>query len=238
MLFSRESFHFLSDVLSCGPCLFLFYFFFHIITTEGGAGGRNEGGGGSSYDQDVDIANDDAYFSAVSPGMQHASIKSYFLRCLPNRRGHQRTFFWEAFMFLLEIPPHLEKNIYRKVKKMTDKSRLPTAQDVPAMAKAYLYTPRLPCLEWGKDYRHRKDLIIGDLMAGLTIGVMLIPQSMAYALLSNLPPIMGLYTACIAPMLYAAFGTSKHLQIGPTSLVRILFSVIFLPPSSSVNNRK
>lgn len=48
---------------------------------------------------------------------------------------------------------------------------------------------------------------------------MLIPQSMAYALLANMPPIMGLYTACIAPIFYAALGTSMHLQIGPTSLV-------------------
>jgi sulfate permease, SulP family len=62
--------------------------------------------------------------------------------------------------------------------------------------------------------------MVGDVLAGITIGVMLIPQSMAYALLANMPPIMGLYTACIAPISYAFLGTSKHLQIGPTSLVR------------------
>jgi SulP family sulfate permease len=51
-------------------------------------------------------------------------------------------------------------------------------------------------------------------------GVMLIPQSMAYALLANMPPITGLYTAVISPVFYALLGTSMHLQIGPTSLVR------------------
>lgn len=57
------------------------------------------------------------------------------------------------------------------------------------------------------------------MLAGITIGVMLIPQSMAYALLANMPPIVGLYTATIAPICYAFLGTSNHLQIGPASLV-------------------
>lgn len=62
--------------------------------------------------------------------------------------------------------------------------------------------------------------MVADCLAGLTIGVMLIPQSMAYALLANMPPIMGMYTAVIAPITYCFLGTSMHLQIGPTSLVR------------------
>ena len=54
---------------------------------------------------------------------------------------------------------------------------------------------------------------------------MLIPQSMAYSVLANLPPIYGMYTACIAPIFYAALGTSKHLQIGPTSLISVYLPI-------------
>jgi hypothetical protein len=43
----------------------------------------------------------------------HASLKSFFLRLLPNRTGHTRTFFWDGLMWLMEIPPYLETNIAR-----------------------------------------------------------------------------------------------------------------------------
>ncbi|MEM9921589.1 MAG: solute carrier family 26 protein [Bacteroidota bacterium] len=62
----------------------------------------------------------------------------------------------------------------------------------------------------------------GDLSAGLTVGVVLIPQGLAYAMLAGLPPIYGLYAAIIPPILYVIFGTSRHLMVGPVALDSML----------------
>ncbi len=58
------------------------------------------------------------------------------------------------------------------------------------------------------------DDLRGDAVAGLTVAVMLVPQAMAYALLAGLPPQVGLYAALVAPLAYAALGTSRG-QIRP-----------------------
>lgn len=78
----------------------------------------------------------------------------------------------------------------------------------------------IPILDWIKNYSasHFK----GDVNAGVTVGIMLIPQGMAYAVLAGLPPIYGLY-ASIAPLiLYAIFGTSRQLAVGPVAIVSLL----------------
>src|SRR5690554_5783585 len=62
----------------------------------------------------------------------------------------------------------------------------------------------------------------GDMSAGLTVGIMLIPQGMAYAMLAGLEPIHGLYAATVPLMLYAVFGSSRHLAVGPDALVSLL----------------
>ena len=62
----------------------------------------------------------------------------------------------------------------------------------------------------------------GDLTAGLTVAVMLIPQGMAYAMLAGLPPIVGLYAVTIPLAIYALFGTSRELAVGPVAMVSLL----------------
>ncbi|NIV16780.1 MAG: sodium-independent anion transporter, partial [Aliifodinibius sp.] len=61
-----------------------------------------------------------------------------------------------------------------------------------------------------------------DLRAGLTVGILLIPQSMAYAMLAGLPPVYGLYASIIPLLIYAIFGTSRQLGVGPVAIVSIL----------------
>jgi len=78
----------------------------------------------------------------------------------------------------------------------------------------------LPILDWLPSYK-RTDLQ-GDLSAGLTVGVMLIPQGMAYAMIAGLPPIYGLYASTIPLILYAIFGTSRQLAVGPVAMVSLL----------------
>lgn len=62
----------------------------------------------------------------------------------------------------------------------------------------------------------------GDLNAGITVGVMLIPQGMAYALIAGLPPIYGLYATFIPLIVYALLGTSGQLAVGPVAMVSLL----------------
>ncbi|HYW35000.1 MAG TPA: solute carrier family 26 protein [Balneolaceae bacterium] len=78
----------------------------------------------------------------------------------------------------------------------------------------------IPITDWLSDYS--VDLFKDDLRAGLTVGILLIPQSMAYALLAGLPPIYGLYTSIIPLVIYAFFGTSHQLAVGPVAKVSIL----------------
>ncbi|WP_194778052.1 SulP family inorganic anion transporter [Pararhodonellum marinum] len=77
-----------------------------------------------------------------------------------------------------------------------------------------------PILESLKVYK-QKDLQ-GDLSAGLTVGIMLIPQGMAYAMLAGLEPIHGLYAVTVPLLLYAIFGTSRQLAVGPVAMVSLL----------------
>lgn len=79
-----------------------------------------------------------------------------------------------------------------------------------------------PILEWLPQYN--SDFFKGDLIAGLTVGVMLIPQGMAYAMLAGMPPIYGLYASIIPLILYAIFGTSRQLAVGPVAMVALLIA--------------
>lgn len=77
-----------------------------------------------------------------------------------------------------------------------------------------------PILEWLPAYR-RADLP-GDVSAGLTVGIMLIPQGMAYAMIAGLPPVFGLYAALIPQIIYALTGTSRQLAVGPVAMDSLL----------------
>lgn len=82
------------------------------------------------------------------------------------------------------------------------------------------FTRYLPILTWGRSYT--RAILVNDLIAALIVTIMLIPQSLAYALLAGLPPEAGLY-ASIAPIfLYAVFGTSKALAVGPVAVVSLM----------------
>ncbi|MBE1202797.1 sulfate permease [Aminobacter carboxidus] len=78
----------------------------------------------------------------------------------------------------------------------------------------------LPILQWGRTYdRHA---LTGDLLASVIVTIMLIPQSLAYALLAGLPPEAGLYASITPIMLYAIFGTSRALAVGPVAVVSLM----------------
>jgi len=78
----------------------------------------------------------------------------------------------------------------------------------------------LPILDWLPNYK--KKWLRGDISAGLTVGVMLIPQGMAYASIAGLPAVYGLYASIIPILIYAFFGTSRQLAVGPVAMVSLL----------------
>lgn len=78
----------------------------------------------------------------------------------------------------------------------------------------------LPFLQWLPHYD--KTYFKGDLTAGITVGIMLIPQGMAYAMLAGLEPIHGLYAVTVPLILYAIFGSSRQLAVGPVAMVSLL----------------
>ena len=77
-----------------------------------------------------------------------------------------------------------------------------------------------PILEWLPAYR--KSMLSGDVTAGLTVGVILIPQGMAYALIAGLPPVYGLYAAIVPQLIYVIMGTSRQLAVGPVAMDSLL----------------
>ena len=74
----------------------------------------------------------------------------------------------------------------------------------------------IPILEWLPNYN--TSFFKGDLVAGITVGIVLIPQGIAYALIAGLPPIYGLYCALVPQVMYAIFGSSRQVAIGPVAM--------------------
>ncbi|MDU8910026.1 sulfate permease [Aestuariicoccus sp. MJ-SS9] len=78
----------------------------------------------------------------------------------------------------------------------------------------------VPALEWGREYD--RSAFSDDLTAAVIVTIMLIPQSLAYALLAGLPPEAGIYASIVPIVLYAMFGTSRALAVGPVAVVSLL----------------
>ncbi len=78
----------------------------------------------------------------------------------------------------------------------------------------------LPILSWLPTYKQA--YLKGDISAGLTVGIMLIPQGMAYAIIAGLPPVYGLYASMVPQIIYAFLGTSRQLAVGPVAMDSLL----------------
>lgn len=85
---------------------------------------------------------------------------------------------------------------------------------IPSIARYF------PILTWGKTYS--RQALSSDLIAAVIVTIMLIPQSLAYALLAGLPPETGIYASIAPIILYAIFGTSRALAVGPVAVVSLM----------------
>ncbi|KAI9492894.1 sulfate transporter family-domain-containing protein [Zychaea mexicana] len=92
-------------------------------------------------------------------------------------------------------------------------------RQLPHYIRTYILAT-FPIIQW--IYRYNLSWLLQDMIAGVTVGIVIVPQGMAYAKLANLDPQYGLYTSFVGAALYCFFGTSKDISIGPISTVSLL----------------
>ncbi|OEZ98554.1 SulP family inorganic anion transporter [Duganella sp. HH101] len=82
-------------------------------------------------------------------------------------------------------------------------------------------------LHWLKHYR--RELLAGDISAGLVVAMMMIPQGTAYALVAGLPPVVGIYASILPPIVYALFGSSMTQSVGPMAIISLMTATVIGP---------
>jgi SulP family sulfate permease len=96
-------------------------------------------------------------------------------------------------------------------------------------------TQLFPIIDWLKSYTRQE--FNNDLFAGVITAILLVPQGIAYAILAGLPPQLGLYASILPPVLYALFGTSRTLSVGPVSIAAIMIASALSAPEISALGR-
>ncbi|KAK2659663.1 hypothetical protein Ddye_006196 [Dipteronia dyeriana] len=92
-----------------------------------------------------------------------------------------------------------------------------------------------PIFEWARDYNLSK--FKGDIIAGLTIASLCIPQDIGYAKLANLDPQYGLYSSFVPPLIYAFMGSSRDIAIGPVAVVSLLLGTLLQNEIDPIKNK-
>ncbi|KAK2965406.1 hypothetical protein RJ640_001483 [Escallonia rubra] len=144
----------------------------------------------------------------------------------PNASSYSSHSFVEIAMEVHKVvpPPHI--STIHKLKTRLKETFFP---DDPLrqfkgqpLAKKWLLGAQyvFPILKWGPSYN--LTLFKSDIVSGLTIASLAIPQGISYAKLANLPPIVGLYSSFVPPLVYAVLGSSRDLAVGPVSIASLI----------------
>ena len=101
--------------------------------------------------------------------------------------------------------------------------------DVADNAPRHIATSPLRLFATSPLFNYQREDLPGDLLAGLIVAIMLVPQAMAYALLAGLPPQVGLYASIVPVALYGLLGSSRTLAVGPVAIVSLLVATALTP---------
>ncbi|KAJ0041298.1 hypothetical protein Pint_26651 [Pistacia integerrima] len=136
---------------------------------------------------------------------------------------------------ILPTPPGPWNELVHSVRKSVSSQRNKFKNEPGSKHVASFLKGIFPILSWCRNYKATK--FKNDLMAGLTLASLSIPQSIGYATLAKLDPQYGLYTSAVPPLIYAVMGTSREIAIGPVAVVSMLllgFLVDILPHAAIV----
>lgn len=120
------------------------------------------------------------------------------------------------------LPPLLERQVRARPSAVSAlKSKLKRNASCSASRVQSTLTGFFPVVRWLPRYKLR-EYIWGDVMSGMIVGIILVPQAIAYCLLAGVDPIYGLYTSFYANIIYFLMGTSRHVSVGIFSLMSLM----------------
>ncbi|XP_041459216.1 sulfate transporter-like isoform X1 [Lytechinus variegatus] len=168
-------------------------------------------------DLEVDVSDDDAQNGGVTNNglkrREEMEVDSDEVtnRVVINRGCYSMSEFHEQHGYHRKTQPGPREYVQSKIK------RCRCGVDKIVGLLLYIF----PAFDWLRRYNLRTDAV-GDLMAGITVGIVNIPQSMAFSLLAVLHPVYGLYTAFFAPLAFFFMGSSRHSSVGTFGVISIL----------------
>lgn len=167
---------------------------------------------------------------------EEAQTKEMDIRSLSSSHRHSHS---ERYIHKVGVPP--KQNLFKEFRETLKETffaddPLRPFKDQSRSQKFILGIQTIfPIFEWGRKYNLKK--LRGDLIAGLTIASLCIPQDIGYAKLANLDPQYGLYSSFVPPLIYAFMGSSRDIAIGPVAVVSLLLGTMLQNELDPINEK-
>lgn len=167
---------------------------------------------------------------------EEAQTKEMDIRSLSSSHRHSQS---ERYIHKVGVPP--KQNLFKEFRETLKETffaddPLRPFKDQSRSQKFILGIQTIfPIFEWGRKYNLKN--LRGDLIAGLTIASLCIPQDIGYAKLANLDPQYGLYSSFVPPLIYAFMGSSRDIAIGPVAVVSLLLGTMLQNELDPINEK-